>query len=121
MSTSIPLDLRSNVDRTSSSAECNHFAYQIGCQPGNHCLGKVYENNQRENDNLNLQYLLLSPGARLRVRQSETTRTQWRVTLQDSQFGTTISVYTRMQGDWLGVTVADTTTALTMEASCFYY
>jgi hypothetical protein len=121
MSTAIPLNLLSNVGRTSSSAGCDYFAYQIGCQPGNYCLGKGYENNQRENDNLNLQYPPLSPGARLRVRQTNTARTQWRVTLQDSVSGSTASVYTQMQGNWLEVTVPDTTTAITLEASCFYY
>jgi hypothetical protein len=121
MSTTIPLNLLSNVGRTSSSAGCGYFAYQIGCQPGNYCLGKGYENNQRENDNLNLQYPLLSPGARLRVRQTNTARTQWWVTLQDSVSGSSASVYTQMQGNWLEVTVPDTTTAITLEASCFYY
>jgi hypothetical protein len=121
MSTAIPLYLRNNVDRTSSSSGCNYFAYQIGCQPGNYCLGKGYENNQGENNNLNLQYPLLSPGARLRVRETDTARTQWRVTLQDSQSGSTTSVYTQWQGSWLEATVPDTTTAITLEASCFYY
>lgn len=121
MSTAIPLALLGNVGRTSFSAGCDYFAYPIGCQPGNYCLGKGYENNQRENDNLNLQYPLLSPGARLRVRQVNTAKTQWRVTLQDSQSGSTSSVYTQTQGNWLEVTVPDTTTAITLEASCFYY
>jgi hypothetical protein len=121
MSIAIPLNLLNNVGRTSSSTGCNYFGYQIGCEPGNYCLGKGYENNQGENDNLNLQYPLISPGARLRVRQTDTARTQWRVTLQDSQSGSTSSVYTQMQGSWLEVTVPDTTTAITLEASCFYY
>ena len=121
MSTTIPLNLQSNVGRTSSSAGCNYFAYQIGCEPGNYCLGKGYENNRGENNNLNLLYPMLSPGARLRVRQTNTARTQWRVTLQDSQSVVTSSVYTQMQGDWLEINVPDATTAITLEASCFYY
>ena len=121
MSTSIPLYLRNNVNRNSGSAGCDYFAYQIGCEPGGYCLGKGFENNQRENDNLNLQYPLLSPGARLRVRQTNTARTTWRVTLQDSQSGSTSMEYTQMQGSWLDVTVPGTTTSITLEASCFYY
>ena len=84
MSTTIPLYLNSNVGQSSSTASCNYFAYQIGCEPGNFCLGKGYENNRGENNNLNLQYLVLSTGARLRVRQTNVVRTHWRGTLQDS-------------------------------------
>lgn len=110
MTTTIPLYLRSNVG--SSPA---------GCEAGNYCFGKGYENNRGENGNLALLYPVLGDGARLRVRQTNTARTSWRVTIQDSVVGQTSVVYSQFQGDWLEVGVLGTATSITLEALCFYY
>lgn len=119
MTTTIPLYLRSNVG--SSPSGCGYFAYQIGCEAGNFCLGKGYENNRGENNNLALLYPVLADGARPRVRQTNTGRTSWRVTIQDSVVGQTSVVYDQFQGDWLEVGVLGTASSITLEASCFYY
>jgi hypothetical protein len=120
MGSTIPLTIVNNVG--DSPAGCNYFAYQIGCEPGNYCIGKGYENNRRENDNLALQYP--KPGVpRLRVRQTNTARTVWRVSVADPEYGNS-SVFTQMQGDWLEINIpnlANTVTSITLEASCFYY
>jgi hypothetical protein len=118
MSNTIPLQINSNVNP--SPAPCSYFAYQIGCEPGNFCLGRGYENNQRENDNLALQYPVLSPGARLRVRQTDVARTEWRVSVTDPTAGYSV-VYTQLQGNWLEISVPSTAASIALEASCYYY
>lgn len=115
----IPLRTLSNVG--SSPAGCNCFAYQIGCESGNCCLAKGYENNRGEKNSLDLVYPVLEKRARLRVRQTNTARTSWRVTIQDSVVGHTSAVYDQFQRSWLEVRVSGTATWIALEASCFYY
>jgi hypothetical protein len=121
MGATIPLNIRNNVP--DGSTGCTYFAYQIGCEPGNFCLGKACENNQRENDYLVLQWPI-SGAPRLRVRQTNVGRTMWRVSIADPVFegGAYSTWITRHQGDWLEIPyLLSTATSITLKASCHYY
>jgi hypothetical protein len=124
MSNTIELGIHNNfVDRfdgfAPGSAVCNHFAYQIGCEPGNFCLGRGYENNQHENDYLGLRFPMLEPGARLRVRQTDVAVTTWRVSLLISTYSYTAQLrQTTYQGEWLVIHVPNTAARVSIDASC---
>jgi hypothetical protein len=117
MSATIPLSIQVNV--FDEEKECDYFAYQIGCEPGNFCLGEGYENKRHENNRLELRWPV-SGAPRLRVRQIGTARTKWQVILADSTNGYGNLVFYQSQGDWLDIPyLYDTARSISLYASCY--
>jgi hypothetical protein len=117
MSATIPLSIEVNI--FDDEKECDYFAYQIGCEPGNFCLGQGYENKLHENNRLELRWPVAG-AYRLRVRQIGTARTKWRVIIGDSTYGYGNLVFHQSQGDRLVIPdLHDTAGYISLYASCY--